>query len=142
MPDTSMLPEKSTKSHFLNAILNLKNQNGDQFQHNIRQGLVITDDGHSIWFTVPQGGLNHFFKKDGTWFVEETLNKNRKSWGDRDRAEEIFKAGKPAIRSVILRGDNSNRYYGEFMLFNLEARTRVWVRIATSVDFEGTDAAK
>lgn len=136
MPNINMLPEKSTKSHFLNDILDLKNPQGDKFRHNIRQGLVITDDGHSIWFTVPRGGLNHFFKKDGTWFVEETLNKNRKAWGDSDHAEAIFKAGKPAIRSVILRGDNnSNRYYGEFMLFKLEARTRVWIRIATSVDF-------
>lgn len=142
MPDINMPPEKSTKSHFLNDILNLKNQNGEKFQQNIRQGLVITDDDHPIWFTIPQGGLNRFFKKDGTWFVEETLSKNRRYWGDRDHAEANFKAGRAAVRSVILRGaNNTNRYYGEFMLFKLEASTRVWVRIATEVDF-GSNAAE
>ena len=133
--DVNMKPVKSTKSHFLREVLNIKNQHGADFQNNIRNGLVLTDQGHAIWFTIPRGGLNRFFKQDGAWFVEETLSENRASWGDRDHAEENFNAGTPAIRSVILRGENNtNRYYGEFMLVKLDARNRTWLRIATEVN--------
>ena len=137
MPDITMKPVKSTKSHFLSEVLNVRNQHGADFQRNIREGLVITDSGHAIWFAIPRGGLNRFFKQDGAWFVEETLSENRDSWGDRDHAEENFKAGEPAVRSVILRGDNNtNRYYGEFMLVKLGAQKRTWLRIATEVELE------